>query len=223
MSRSKIHVDTIYSVTYITLTIPKNIFIHLFLFKIDISKYVVYYILTSGARKRLEKKQNNSLKKEKNMTTTLIPGHYGSTERVLSRLPDLFNDNWLSNSIDDWAKALDVPNAVYPYNIKLVKDKNDQDKQYEIEVALAGVGKENIEIKVRDGLLNIEVAKSEPDSTVDESYLRKGISHRSGKLSFSLGEKVQKKKISSSYTDGLLKVVLPLAQPETLNIDVKVL
>ena len=156
------------------------------------------------------------------MTTTLIPGHYASTERVLSRLPDLFNDNWLINSIDNWEKALDVPNAVYPYNIKLTKDKDGEDKQYEIEVALAGVGKENIEIKVRDGLLHIEVAKSELDASTDESYLRKGISHRSGKLSFSLGEKVQKKKISSSCTDGLLKVVVPLAQPEMLNIDVKV-
>lgn len=157
------------------------------------------------------------------MTTTLVPGHYASTERVFSRLPDLFNDNWLINSIDNWDKVLDVPNAVYPYNIKLTKDKDGEDKQYEIEVALAGVGKEKVEIKVRDGLLHIEVAKSESDPHENESYLRKGISHRSGKLSFSLGEKVQKKKITSSYVDGLLKVFVPLAQPETLNIDVKVI
>ena len=157
------------------------------------------------------------------MTTTLIPGHYSSTERVLSRLPDLFNDNWLSNSIGDWEKALDVPNAVYPYNIKLIKEKSGENKQYEIEVALAGVGKENVEIKIRDGMLHIGVAKSELDLPENESYLRKGISHRTGKLSFSLGEKVQKKKISSSYTDGLLKIVVPLAQPETLDIDIKVI
>jgi HSP20 family protein len=175
--------------------------------------------------KKTRKIKNNSLNKGdiQHMTTTLIPGHYASTERVLSRLPDLFNDNWLSNSVDDWAKALDVPNAVYPYNIKLLKDKNDQDKQYEIEVALAGVGKENIEIKVRDGLLHIEVAKSETGAEDSGTCLRKGISHRSGKLSFSLGEKVQKKKISSSYSDGLLRVVVPLTQPEILDIDVKVM
>lgn len=156
------------------------------------------------------------------MTTTLVPGHYSSTERVLSRLPELFNDNWLSAAIDNWDKALDVPNAVYPYNIKLIKNDKGEEKQYEIEVALAGVGKNNIDVKVKDTLLNIEV-KCLDEEENKNSFLRKGISQRKGKLSFSLGEKVQKKKISSSYIDGLLKVVVPLAQPETLDIDVKVM
>ncbi|MEY2910382.1 MAG: Hsp20/alpha crystallin family [Pseudomonadota bacterium] len=157
------------------------------------------------------------------MTTTLMPGHYSSTERVLSRLPDLFNDNWLANAVDDWEKALDVPNAVYPYNIKLIKNDKGEDKQYEIEVALAGVGKNNIDIKVKDSLLNIEIKHNEIEENNKNSFLRKGISQRKGKLSFSLGEKVQKKKISSSYIDGLLKVVVPVTQPETLDIDVKVM
>jgi len=155
------------------------------------------------------------------MTTTLVPGHFSSTERVLSRLPDLFNDNWLTSAVSNWDKALDVPNAVYPYNIKLVKNDKGEDKLYEIEVALAGVGKNNIDIKVKDTLLNIEVKHNESEN--NDSYLRKGISQRKGKLAFSLGEKVQKKKISSSYIDGLLKVIVPLSQPETLDIDVKVM
>jgi HSP20 family molecular chaperone IbpA len=157
------------------------------------------------------------------MTTSLVPGHFSSTERVFSRLPDLFNDNWLSNSINNWEKALDVPNAVYPYNIKLVKNDKGEDKQYEIEVALAGVGKNNIDIKVKDTLLNIEVKHNDSEDKDENSYLRKGISQRKGKLAFSLGEKVQRKKISSSYIDGLLKVVVPVSQPETLDIDVKVM
>ena len=126
------------------------------------------------------------------MTTTLVPGHYSSTERVLSRLPELFNDNWLSAAIDNWDKALDAPNAVYPYNIKLIKNDKGEEKQYEIEVALAGVGKNNIDVKVKDTLLNIEV-KCLDEEENKNSFLRKGISQRKGKLSFSLGEKVQKK------------------------------
>ena len=157
------------------------------------------------------------------MTTTLVPGHFSSTERVLSRLPDLFNDNWLLSAIGNLDKALDVPNAVYPYNIKLIKNDKGEEKQYEIEVALAGVGKNNIDVKVKDALLNIEVKCLDQEDEDKNSFLRKGISQRKGKLSFSLGEKVQKKKISSSYIDGLLKVVVPLAQPETLDIDVKVM
>jgi HSP20 family protein len=158
------------------------------------------------------------------MTTTLVPGHYSSTERVFS-LPNLFNENWLANSMVNFDKALDVPNAVYPYNIALIKNDKGEEKQYEIEVALAGIGKNNIDIKVKDALLHIEVKSKENEENEEDKnkYLRKGISQRKGRLSFSLGEKVQKKKISSTYMDGLLKVVVPLAQPETLDIDVKVM
>jgi HSP20 family molecular chaperone IbpA len=147
---------------------------------------------------RLKAKQNNKtrlIKEKINMTTTntLVPGHYSSTERVFSRLPDLFNDSWLTNTIGTLEKAFDIPNAVYPYNIKLVKSSSGEDERYEIEVALAGVGKNNIDIKVKDSLLNIEVKHLESEDK--NSYLRKGISQRKGKLSFSLGEKVQKKNI----------------------------
>lgn len=157
-----------------------------------------------------------------NITNTLVPGHYSSTERVFSRLPDIFNDNWLSNSIANWDKALDVPNAVYPYNVKLIKNEKNEEKQYEIEVALAGIGKNNIDIKIKDSILSIDVKN--PEEEAEGSFLlRRGISKRKGTLSFSLGEKVAKKKITSSYTDGLLKVIVPLSQPETFNIDVKVI
>jgi HSP20 family protein len=155
--------------------------------------------------------------------TTLTPGHYSSTERVFSRLPDLFNDNWLTSAVINWDKALDVPNAVYPYNIKLVKNAKGEDQQYEIEVALAGVGKNNIDVRVKDTLLHIDVKHPETEEKDPNPFLRKGISNRTGKLSFSLGEKVQKKKITSSYIDGLLKVVVPVTQPETLDIDIKVM
>jgi HSP20 family molecular chaperone IbpA len=136
-------------------------------------------------------------------------------------MPDLFSRNWLNNITDTWDRALESPNAVYPYNIKLTRNKSGEPLQYEIELALAGVSKENIEIKVKDADLNIEIKHSDEDLE-NTDFLRKGISHRKGKLAFSLGEKVNKKKIKSSYVDGLLKVVLPLLEPETLDIDIKV-
>ena len=54
------------------------------------------------------------------MTTTLIPGHYSSTERVFRQLPALFNDSWLESAFDKIDRAFDVPGAVYPYNVKTV-------------------------------------------------------------------------------------------------------
>jgi HSP20 family molecular chaperone IbpA len=156
--------------------------------------------------------------------TTLTPGHFSSTERVYRQLPALFNDNWFNNVFGEFEKAFDVPNAVYPYNVKTVKDKNDELKEYVVEVALAGVGKNNIDVKVREGHLYIEVLKEEKteDSINSSFYVKRGISTRKGQLSFLLNENANVKEIKSSYIDGLLRVTVPVTQPEVLNIDVKV-
>lgn len=87
---------------------------------------------------------------------------------------------------------------------------------------MAGVGKNNIDVKVRDGHLMIDVKKEDEDLAEVTSYIKRGISKRKGQLSFGIGDHVNVKKIESTYIDGLLKVVVPVIQPETVNIDVKV-
>lgn len=150
---------------------------------------------------------------------TYTVGHYSNT----NRLPALFHDRWFDSvleGLDGWTKAFDIPNACYPYNVKTTKDKEGNICEYIIEVALAGVGRNNIDVKVRDGHLTINVQKD--DEAEETSYIKRGISKRKGQLSFVLGDHVNVKKIESTYIDGLLKVNVPVHQPETVNIDVKV-
>jgi HSP20 family protein len=154
--------------------------------------------------------------------TTYVPGHYSSTERVYRQLPALFNDNWLNNIFGEVDKAFDVPNAVYPYNVLQITNSKQEVTQYEVEVALAGVGKENIDVKVRDGKLHINILKEKEEPLDTLTYLKRGISQRKGSMTFNLDEKVNSKKISSTYKDGLLKVVIPVVKPETIDIDIKV-
>lgn len=162
------------------------------------------------------------------MTTTYTtPGRFASTDRAyqLRQLPALFNDGWLDTLFGEVNKAFDVPNACYPYNVIAVKDSQQEITHYEVEVALAGVGKENIDVKVRDGKLQINVlyAKGTPaEDSVSRTFLKKGISERKGNIIFNLDERVNAKAISSSYTNGLLKVIVPIVQPESINIDVAV-
>jgi len=139
-----------------------------------------------------------------------------------SQLPALFNESWFSELFKDVDKAFDIPNATYPYNVKATTDKNKVPTSYTIEVALAGVGKDNITVKVHDRHLNIDINKEE--ETTDEiiSYVKKGISRRKGQLSFALSDKTDAKNIASTYVDGLLRVTVPVVQPEVINIDVKV-
>lgn len=158
-----------------------------------------------------------------NTLTTYTPGRlYATANQGHHQLPALFNDSWFNTLFTDIDKAFDVPNAVYPYNIKTVKDSKGEYKEYVVEVALAGVQRENIDVKVRDGQLHIDVAHDDTPENENVSYVRRGISKRKGQLSFQLGEKVNIKKITSAYVDGLLKVTVPIVQPEVVNIDIKV-
>ena len=53
---------------------------------------------------------------------------------------------------------------------------------------------------------------------VSDKYLGK----RKGSLSFVLNENTDAKNITSTYVDGLLRVIVPVKQPEVYNIDIKV-
>jgi HSP20 family protein len=160
------------------------------------------------------------------MTTTLKTydptysvGHYSSSNY---QLPAIFNDSWFNSLFGDLEKAFEIPNAVYPYNVRATINTEGEPTAYIVEVALAGVGKNNIDIKVKDGHLKINVNKEEDEEEKVTSYVRKGISKRKGCLSFALSEKTDAKNITSSYTDGLLRVTVPVRQPEVYNIDIKV-
>jgi HSP20 family molecular chaperone IbpA len=139
-----------------------------------------------------------------------------------SQLPSLFNDNWLTSVVKDLDKAFDIPNAVYPYNIVAETDPDGTPTTYFIEVALAGVGKDYISVSVKENKLLIDVSKE--DGEYDETVIfhRRGISRRKGQLSFSIKDNTDVKNITSTYTDGLLRVRVPVKKPEVLNIDVKV-
>jgi len=157
-----------------------------------------------------------------NQITTYAPGRFASTDRVLRQLPALFNDYWLENVFGEVGKAFEVPNAVYPYNVIQVRNSKQEDVQYEVEVALAGVSRESIDVKVRDGQLHINIAKEKEETSDTTTYLKKGISQRKGSMTFNLDEKVNSKKITSSYRDGLLRVIIPVVQPETIDVDIEV-
>jgi len=163
---------------------------------------------------------NTEIKNYKQPTYTV--GHYAATERLMNQLPALFNDSWFKNILGDVDKAFDIPNAVYPYNVKAIHNKEGETEKYEVEIALAGVGKNNIDVKVRDGHLHIDVLKDETNENNNVKYVKKGISRRKGGISFVLNENTDAKRISSTYLDGLLRVTVPVKQPEIYNIDIKV-
>ena len=108
-----------------------------------------------------------------------------------------------------------VPNYP-PYNI--VKFKANQ---YNIEVALAGYNKKDIDVLYEDNMLTIKTADKKEDKKTEGENIYKGIAQRMFKKSFTIADDVEVK--GAELKDGLLIVSLEKIIPDhkkarTINI-----
>jgi molecular chaperone IbpA len=93
-----------------------------------------------------------------------------------------------------------------PYNII----KNDE-YNYQIEIALAGYHKKDIEIELKEGTLSISSKKIE-DDTSEKNLIHKGISHRSFKRTFTLSDEMKVK--GAKMENGMLFIALERIVPD---------
>ena len=105
-----------------------------------------------------------------------------------------------------------------PYNIRKLNDTD-----YVIELAVAGFGKKDIEVKSVENTLTIKsVDKKQEVLDKDESVLHQGISKRSFTRSFTIADDVVVK--GADLKDGLLSVKLERIIPDEKKpkiIDIK--
>ena len=92
-----------------------------------------------------------------------------------------------------------------PYNINKIDDLN-----YQVEMALAGFGKDDIEIKYSDNQLTIKSIES--DDKDEKDVIHRGISKRKFSRTFTLAEDI--KVNGAELKDGMLLVELEKIVPE---------
>ena len=93
-----------------------------------------------------------------------------------------------------------------PYNIVKMDDTN-----YAIQIAVAGFGKDDIEIETKENTLSIK-SKEKGDVVDETTYLHKGISNRAFKRTFTISDDVVVK--GATFENGLLNVELERIIPE---------
>ena len=91
-----------------------------------------------------------------------------------------------------------------PYNIRKEGDYN-----YVIELALAGFGKEDIEVEVADGTLSVRSVK---ENSEDESTVYRGISSRRFERKFTMADDIVVN--GAKLENGMLTVELERVVPE---------
>ena len=102
-----------------------------------------------------------------------------------------------------------------PYNINKIDDLN-----YQVEMALAGFGKDDIEIKYADNQLTIKSVDS--DDKDEKDVIHRGISKRKFSRTFTLAEDI--KVNGAELKDGMLLIELEKIVPEEKKprtIDIK--
>ena len=95
-----------------------------------------------------------------------------------------------------------------PYNIRKIKDG-----KYQIEMALAGFSKKDINCELQDGVLTISAKKEDKDNN---TLIHQGIASRSVVRKFTLSEYIKVE--GADFIDGVLKVKLFEELPEEKKI-----
>ena len=94
-----------------------------------------------------------------------------------------------------------------PYNIQ-----KTEDYKFEIEMAVAGFGKKDIEVEVAEGVLTVKSTKDKDTGSTDEYTLYKGISQRNFTRKFTLADDIVVK--GAELKDGMLTISLERIVPE---------
>lgn len=121
-----------------------------------------------------------------------------------SLIDDLINTDWN-------LKVPSFSSTVPAVNIK------ELDSQFEIELAVPGMNKDDFEIEVEDGVLSISSTQEEEQVNEKGKFTRREFSYSSFRRSFTLPDSVDPTKIDATYKEGVLLVLLPKhkeAQPQ---------
>ena len=106
-------------------------------------------------------------------------------------------------------------------------DISEKKDKYIIKIDLPGYEKENINLSLKNGYLNIH-AKTEKNTKEDneEKYVRQERFYGECSRSFRVGEEVEEKDIDAEFKNGVLKIEIPKKEeqkkiPESKHILIK--
>ena len=114
----------------------------------------------------------------------------------------------LASMLDQVASFDNEANTYPPYNIERLTEN-----EYRITMAVAGFGKEDVQIEVKENTLSIRGEKKEPEK--ERVFLHRGIASRAFERRFQLADHVEVR--GADVKDGLLFLDLEREVPERLK------
>lgn len=129
------------------------------------------------------------------------------------------NENWFETPLDKEMLSLERP--LYGKHAKhLMKtDVQETDDSFQVDIDLPGFQKEDIQVHLEDGYLQVAANKSVEKEEKNEKgvYLRQERYTGSMARSFYVGETLTPEDIQAKYENGILTLTLPKKQPEQIS------
>lgn len=107
----------------------------------------------------------------------------------------LDTDGWLINQhwTKDWVPAVNI---------------SENEKNYEIDVAVPGMRKSDLKISVNHGVLTVSAEHQEEKEEKKKNYTRQEYNYSSFKRSFTLPDDAKAEDVKAHYEDGVLKLTV---------------
>ena len=128
-----------------------------------------------------------------------------------------FNDNVLASMVSNWDDFF--PSVFHGANLAPASrmpavDIKETDTEYQVIADLPGISKDNLEVSLKDEVLNLTVhSKQEQNEESEGRIVRQeryqGTFHRS----FKLNDTVDAENIQANYKDGVLTISVPKKEP----------
>lgn len=125
-------------------------------------------------------------------------------------LPNLRNRTMLPNLLDEFFgnEPTNFFKASSEYTMPSVNITENKD-EFTIDFAAPGLKKDDFKIDLNNDVLKISSEKKENKEKKDEKEVRREFFYSSFERTFILPDGVNSDKISASYKDGILQVVIP--------------
>ena len=130
------------------------------------------------------------------------PLNFGDLEKALGFSVGF--ESMFDRLLGDFPTVSNSQQSYPPYNIR-----KDGDSKYFIEMAVAGLSEEDLEVELKDGMLSVRSKQSTED---ESTYVHRGIAKRTFERSWTLSDDIVVK--GCNLTNGMLTVELEKIIPE---------
>jgi HSP20 family protein len=138
-----------------------------------------------------------------------------------------FNDWFVDRSWNDWSISTDIFEALQPKVSFPKVNVFETEKDYSVEIAVAGFDKDDVNLELKDNCLLIKSDKKEETCEEDDKKcLMREVSYRSFRRVVRFPSDIDTNSVDCNYKDGIIKCVIGKKDPEVnkdepIKIDIK--